>query len=98
MLYGALFQVVLARLGAEAGFGRRLGMALVLGLLLWAVNFYGILSWLQPALFGGNWILEEIPWWVAALTHLVFAATMVVVYPWGEYVPYRSPVEEPAAA
>ena len=40
-------------------------------------------------LLDGNWILEKIPMWVAALTHLVFAWTMAFVYPLGAYVPYR---------
>jgi hypothetical protein len=44
---------------------------------------------LQPLLFGGNWIVEQIPWWVGALTHLVYGWTMVVVYPLGRYVPYH---------
>ena len=53
-------------------------MASGLAIAVWLVNFYGILSWLQPLLFGGNWIVERIPWWVAAATHLVFGWTMLV--------------------
>lgn len=64
---------------------QRLAFATVVGLLLWAVNFYLILSWLQPLLFGGNWITdpEYLPPWIGALTHLVFAWTLAVLYPWG---------------
>ena len=66
----------------------------LLALGVWLVNFYGILSWLQPLLFGGRWIVEQIPWWVAALTHLVFGWTMLIVYPLGRYTPYRLRVRE----
>ena len=61
----------------------------LLSLAVWLVNFYGILYWLQPLLFGGRWIVDLIPWWVAAPTHLVFGWTMVVLYPLGRYRPYR---------
>jgi hypothetical protein len=65
--------------------------ATILGLVIWAVNIYGVLSWLQPILIGGNWIADAktLPPWVAAATHLVFAWTMAYVYPWGNYQPYR---------
>ena len=36
-------------------------------------------------LFGGNWILTMIPFWVAALTHIVFALTMVFIGEWGHF-------------
>jgi hypothetical protein len=58
--------------------------------------FYGILSWLQPLLVEGdpgNWITSFkpvfLPWWVAAATHLVFGWTIALLYPLGEYRPYR---------
>ncbi|HVA45585.1 MAG TPA: hypothetical protein VNH11_04290 [Pirellulales bacterium] len=94
MLYGILFQLVLTRFTPNATFGRRLLVVSVLSLAVWLVNFYGILSWLQPLLLGGNWIVELVPWWVAALTHLVFGWTMVVVYPWGLYLPYQPQTEQ----
>jgi hypothetical protein len=62
----------------------------MLALAVWVVNFYFILSWLQPVLIGGNWILELVPAWVAALTHLVFGWTTAIVYPLGVYRTYRS--------
>ncbi|HQU41394.1 MAG: hypothetical protein B7Z73_09035 [Planctomycetia bacterium 21-64-5] len=94
MLYGILFQLVLTRFTPNATFGRRLLVVSVLSLAVWLVNFYGILSWLQPLLLGGNWIVELVPWWVAALTHLVFGWTMVLVYPWGLYLPYQPQTEQ----
>jgi hypothetical protein len=95
MLLGIPIQMAFARFMPHAGLGRRLAWASVMGLLLWVVSFYGVLSWLQPLLFGGNWIVDPqlLPPWVAALTHLVFAWTMALIYPWGAYVPYRPQTE-----
>lgn len=96
MVLGIPFQMIMARFlpDRDSKLVPRLLLATLLGLLLWVINFYGILSWLQPVLFGGNWIVDEIPWWVAALTHLVFAWTMALVYPWGAYVPYQRQTEQ----
>ena len=58
MLLGIPFQMVIARFLPNAKLGTRLIVATVLGLVLWVINFYGILSWLQPLLFGGNWIVD----------------------------------------
>lgn len=93
MLLGVPFQLVLSRWFGTASFAKRLLVVSVLALALWLVNFYAILSWLQPLLFGGNWIVERIPWWVAALTHLVFGWTMVLIEPLGAFVPYRGHAE-----
>lgn len=95
MLYGILFQLVLTRYTADAGFGTRLFVASLLGLAVWIVNFYGILSWLQPLLFGDSWIARLIPAWVGAGTHLVYAWTMALVYPLGLYHPYRVETDNP---
>jgi hypothetical protein len=89
MLLGTLFQVVLSRFAGQAGLGQRMLLASALALSVWIVNFYLLLSWIQPLLFGGNWIVALIPWWVAALTHLVFGWTMALVYPLGTFEPYR---------
>jgi len=51
-----------------------------LALCLWAINFYAVLCWLQPLLFGGRWIIDLIPWWVAAATHVVFGWTIALLY------------------
>src|SRR5436190_17478877 len=89
MLLGVLFQVVLSRLADDATLGKRLLIASLLGLAIWIVNYYLLLSWIQPVLFGGNWILSQIPVSVAILTHLVFAWTMALIYPLGKFEPYR---------
>ena len=54
---------------------------------MWIVNFYLILSWLQPALLGGRWIVDQIPIWVAVLTHLAFAWTIWAGEVWGRVEP-----------
>lgn len=94
MLLGILFHLVLTRYAAGASLNKRLVVASVLAVAVWLINFYGILSWLQPLLFGGDWIVSEIPWWVAATTHLVFGWTMALVYPLGLYTPYAPQSEQ----
>ncbi len=94
MLLGIPFQLVLARYAGDAPMWKRFLIASAMGLAVWVINFYGILSWLQPLLFGGRWILDEIPWYVGAATHLVFAWTMAIVFPLGLYHPYRLQTEQ----
>jgi hypothetical protein len=91
MVLGVPFHLALRRLPASASLGAHLAVVSALATALWLVNFYGILSWLQPALFGGRWIVDLIPWWVGWLTHLVFGWTMLLVQPWGHFVPYVAP-------
>ncbi|MBI3464931.1 MAG: hypothetical protein HY000_18025 [Planctomycetes bacterium] len=88
MLLGIPMYLALTRWTGQATFFRRLLVASGLMLGVWIVNYYCVLSWLQPLLFGGNWIIQEIPWWVGALTHLVYGWTMVLLYPLGLYHPY----------
>lgn len=94
MLYGILFQIVITRFTTEMSFATRFMVVSTLALAVWLVNFYGILSWLQPLLFGGRWIVDTIPPWVAAATHLVFGWTMLAIYPLGLYTPYRISTEQ----
>lgn len=90
MVLGIPFHLVLTRfLPSGSSVAARLALATLLGIALWIVNFYAVLTWLQPQLFGGDWIVQEIPWWVAALTHLVFGWTMALLAPFGRYVPYQ---------
>jgi hypothetical protein len=67
-----------------------------LGLLVWVVNVYGILSWLQPLTCGGRWITDNsvLPWWVAAVTHVAFGLTMAILYPLGRFRAPASGVEQ----
>lgn len=93
MLLGIVFQLALTRWVPAGSFATRFVAVSLLSLALWVVSFYGILAWLQPLLFGGAWIVREVPWWVAALTHLVFGWTMLLVQPLGVFVPYHLPSE-----
>ena len=93
MVLGSLFHAVISRFAENSSLVVRLIWGSVLGAVVWFVNYYLILSWLQPALFGGNWITNDqyLPWWVALATHLVFGWSMAVMAPFGAYVPYRRP-------
>ena len=94
MLLGVPFHVLLAWFTERKSMGYRFGVASALAIGMWIGHFYLVLAWLQPLLFGGNWIVEQIPWWVGALTHLVYGWTMVLVFPLGIYVPYRRQTEQ----
>jgi hypothetical protein len=98
MLLGIIFHVVLTRYASQAGLLGRLLWASAIAVAVWLVNFYALLSWVQPLLFGGNWITSTdpvyLPWWVALATHLVFGWTMALIYPWGLFVPYRPQAEQ----
>jgi hypothetical protein len=93
MVLGIPFQLAMARWTPNT-LSARLGLCTVLATGIWLINFYGILSWLQPTLFGGSWIVDLIPWWVGLLTHLVFGWTMALVFPLGTYSPYRLNTEQ----
>ncbi len=95
MLLGIPFQVVLSRYAPHASLGVRLLWATGLALAIYVFNFYLLLSWIEPLLFGGNWIIDQqyLPWWVAVATHLVFGWTMAIVYPLGTFQPYRLQTE-----
>lgn len=94
MLLGVPFFVTLVGLTEGKSIGYRLVVATILGTAIWLVNFYAILSWLQPLLFGGNWITNPqiLPPWVALTTHLVFGWTLALLYPWGKFQPYQRPM------
>lgn len=93
MLLGVPFHMLLVSYTKKSSFGQRLGCAAAMGVALWIINYYLVLSWLQPLLFGGNWIVAEVPWFVGLLTHLVYGCTMALVYPLGLYTPYKLQTE-----
>ncbi|HKQ49974.1 MAG TPA: hypothetical protein VJZ71_18005 [Phycisphaerae bacterium] len=87
MIGGIPFHLILSRYyGTDSG-TRRFIVATILGIGVWLFNFYGVLSWLQPLLIGGSWIVDQIPVYVAAATHVVFGWTMLLVDQWGRFVP-----------
>jgi hypothetical protein len=102
MVLGVLFHWVICRFALQKPLPVRLALGTGLAVVVWTVNFYGILSWLQPALFGGDWITDGsiLPWWVALSTHLVFGWTMALMAPLGAFELYKRPtdVTKPAEA
>lgn len=86
MLLGIPFHLILTRWFGKAPLLNRLFVVSILALAVWIINFYAILSWLQPLLFQGRWIVDLVPWWVAAATHLVFGWTMALVQPLGVFM------------
>lgn len=88
LIGGIPFHMILSRFFADSSSLVRFIACTVMGLGIWIINFYFLLSWLQPALIGGNWIVQQIPVWVAVLTHLVFGWTMFLVDHWGRFTPY----------
>ena len=80
ILYGMIFEIAISYLLPHSKIGARLIACTILALCVWSINFYGVLIWLQPLLLGGRWIIDLIPWWVAALTHLVFGWTVAMLY------------------
>jgi hypothetical protein len=80
-VYGALLVPAMSDVIPRAGVWSRLCAGAVAGLVLWTVNFYVLLTWVQPVLFGGQWIYQLVPWWVAALTHVIFGCTIALLYP-----------------
>lgn len=79
--------------GKNPSLGVRILWSSIFSLLIWGINFYGVLSWLQPLLFEGNWVTDPqvLPPWVAAGTHLLFGWTLAVLYPLGQFTPYQPP-------
>lgn len=90
-VYGVVIHLVLTVYFGEADNRKRFLVATGVGLGLWVLNFYLILSWLQPMLLGGNWIVRLVPPWVGALTHLAFAWTVAAaeMLGWGRFEAYR---------
>lgn len=100
MALGVIFHWVLSRVALRSSAFVRLIVGSCLAVAVWFINFYLILSWLQPALFDGKWITDNsiLPWWVALATHLVFGWSMALMVPLGTYIPYTRPTDLPAAA
>lgn len=85
---GAVFHVLVNYFAPERALFQ-VSLGALYGLLLWVVNFYVVIAWLQPRLFGQAYVLELMPAWVAALTHVVYGVTLGALQPLGRFVPYR---------
>lgn len=96
MVLGVPLYLALAKWGGNA-LPSRLLVATIVSLAIWVINFYGILSWLQAEVIemsSENLIVNRVPAWVAAATHLVFGWTMALVYPLGDYAKNPSVTEK----
>ena len=80
---GAPIHVVYSRYFQGGSLVQRAITGVVLGLIMWLVNFYGILYWFQPLILGDStsFIVESIEPWVAALTHVAFSGTVLLLQP-----------------
>jgi hypothetical protein len=76
----------------------RLLTGLWLGVVMWLVNFYAILYWFQPFLLGteASYIVENTPPWVAALTHIAFTETVLLLQPFAVFNTRSYPAAGPA--
>ena len=90
-LAGAVFHVLVNWLVPDRT-PTQIALGALYGLLMWVVNFYVVIAWLQPRLVGEPYVLELMPAWIAALTHVIYGVTLGVLQPLGRFVPYR-PVE-----
>ena len=66
---GAVFHVLVNRFVPDNA-PLQIVLGALYGLLMWMVNFYVVIAWLQPRLVGQAYVLELMPAWVAALTHV----------------------------
>lgn len=81
LFFGAIFAGGVRRFCCS-GLRRYIFAGAGYGIALWVVNFHGILSWLQPLLYGRPFVLTEIPIAVAVLTHISYGLTVaLVIYP-----------------
>lgn len=96
MVLGAALHAIGQRFFAEARLPRRLLLATVAAVALWLLGYYAILSWLQPLLFGGGWIVSEVPVAVAAATHLVFTWSLTLLAFLGRFEPRGAPAQAAA--
>lgn len=97
MALGVPVYLALTKWGGGKSLTTKFVIATIISLAIWLINFYGILAWLQPAVIDmadENLIVNRVPWWVAAATHLIFGWTMVLVYRLGDYVPYQRVTEQ----
>jgi hypothetical protein len=85
---GAVFHVVVSFFVPERPL-TQIACGAAYGLAMWIVNFYFVLVWLQPRLVGEAYVLQLMPAWIAALTHLVYGLTLGLLQPLGRFQPYR---------
>jgi hypothetical protein len=85
---GAVFHVLVNRFVPDRA-GLQIGLGVLYGLVMWIVNFYLVIAWAQPRLVGEAYVLQLMPAWIAALTHVIYGLTLGLLQPLGRFVPYR---------
>ncbi len=88
---GAVFHVFVSLYTPEKALVT-VGLGAVYGLLMWVVNFYVVIQWLQTSLYGQSYVLELMPIWVAIASHVLYGVTLGALQPLGRFVPYRPAV------
>ena len=88
---GVVFHVVINRNFTDRSSGQKILYSALFGCAIWLINFYGVISWLQPVLVGQAYILRLVPFWVAALTHIIYGLTLGLLQPLGRFIPYTPP-------
>ncbi len=88
---GVVFHVIINRMFADRSSGQKVLYGALFGCAIWLINFYGIIWWLQPLLVGQAYILRLMPFWVAALTHIIYGITLGLLQPLGRFIPYTPP-------
>jgi hypothetical protein len=88
---GAVFHVIINRKFADRSSVQKVLYGALFGCAIWLINFYGIIWWLQPLLVGQAYILRLMPFWVAALTHIIYGLTLGLLQPLGRFIPYTPP-------
>lgn len=80
---GAPIHVIYSRFFMGQKLAARLVTGFILGIVMWLINFYGVLSWLQPLILGEetSYIVRNMPWWVALASHVAFTETMLILQP-----------------
>jgi hypothetical protein len=87
--FGAIFVLIVSGRKKFQQFSRYVAAGIVFGLAIWIFNFYFLFSWIQPLINGKEYILDNIPWWIAAGTHAVFGLSVALVS-----YPFRNDVEQ----
>lgn len=88
---GAVFHVLVSLYTPEKAIVT-VGLGAAYGLVMWVVNFYVVIDWLETSLYGRAYVLELMPAWVAALSHMIYGVTLGALQPLGRFVPYRPAV------
>ncbi len=82
---GAPIHVIVCRYFPDKNFIARTLLSVVLGLVMWLVNFYLILSWLQPLVTDSSTILEQTPIGIAVANHVAFTFFVLAFQPFGVF-------------